>query len=246
MGSTDGLNYRFIYNSELYSAPTDQRDPVMIYNNSKWWICYTYATTYFQVISSTDMETWTHVADVDMSAISGVSSVWAPQWFIDGDGSVHVFAAIATGGSTSNFQIYKVNPTNAAMTTWSSPTAITITDRGNTIDPFMVLRSGTYYLWFKQETDDYIEYASSSSLTGPFTVVQSANWAGWGKPNENPCLYQLDNGTWRIIFQQHEGFDPVDEWYSDSTDNWATWSTKKSLGYCNYIPGGPSVVKKNW
>jgi hypothetical protein len=246
MGSPNGKDFCFVSDSELFPADTDQRDPVMIYTSSKWWICYTFAPAYFVVINSSDLTTWNFVANVDMSSITGVTSVWAPQWFIDSDGSAHVFVAIDTGGDTTTFQIYHVQPTNAAMTTWSAPSPITITGKSNVIDPFMVYKSGTYYLWYKQENDDYLEYATSSTLTGTFTPIKEGDWAGWGHPNENPCLYQLDNGNWRIIFQEHSGFDPVNEWYSDSSDDWATWSAKTALGYCNYIPGGPSIVKRTW
>lgn len=242
--SFNGEYFSIISASELYVETNQQRDPTMIYYDSKWWICYTYDPN-VGVINSTDLITWNTVAHVDMSAISSLAHTWAPSWFIDVDNSIHVFVACSTSGSTSNFQIYEVHPTNSGMTIWSSPIAITITGKSDTIDPFVVLKDGTYYIWYKEEDADYIEYASSSTLTGTYTPVQTGNWASWGSPMENPCLYTLPDGTWRIIFQQHSGFDPVQEWYSDSVD-WSSWTSKKALGYSSFIPGGPSVIRKNW
>jgi hypothetical protein len=74
-----------------------------------------------------------------------------------------------------------------------------------------------------QATSKYIEHATATNLTGPYTFVGTGNWAGWGPKLEGPSLYQLDNGTWRILL---DGYAAKQYYYSDSTDNFKTWTAK--------------------
>ena len=246
LGSSDGKEFQKLHRKPIYvPASGSQRDPALLLDTDDYhWVCHTNSTnSYFTVIKSNDFSSWEVAANVDMSDIANLHYVWAPQWFVDSDGTVHVFVACSTSSSTSNFQIYEVHPTNTAMSSWSTPVAITISGESNVIDPFVVLKNSTYYMWYKQETTDYIQYASSATLTGTYTNVETGDWAGWGKnPIENPVLIQIDDDTWRIYFQEHDGFDPAHEWYSESTDDWSTWSTPIEIDMA-WIPGGPSVTK---
>jgi hypothetical protein len=244
-GSINGTNWKMFDPYPIMRPSSgNQRDPTMIYHDGYYWVCHTNDTnTYFSVIFSSTLLGFALAADVDMTDIASVYRVWAPSWFIDpADGSVHIFVCCSTSSSTSNFQIYEVHPTNEMMTTWSTPVAITITGVSNCIDPFMVYKGGTYYLWYKEETADYIQYASSATLTGTYTNVETGNWASWGSPMENPSLVLLPDGTtWRIYFQEHSGFNPVAVWYSESTDDWANWGAKAEIQY-PWVFGGQSAL----
>ncbi len=57
----------------------------------------------------------------------------------------------------------------------------------------------TYHIFAKAETDGkkHIEHATASSLTGPYTFVQTGDFAGWGQA-EGGCVTQLANGTYRL------------------------------------------------
>jgi hypothetical protein len=68
-------------------------------------------------------------------------------------------------------------------------------------------------------------YASSASLLSGYTIIQSGNWAGWGTHLEGECLIKLANGNWRI-YLDNEGNGI---YYSDSADNWVTWSAKAPI-----------------
>jgi hypothetical protein len=90
----------------------------------------------------------------------------------------------------------------------------------------VVKREGTFYLWYKNETTKYIEYASSTSLTSGYTVVESGDWAGWGSGLEGMTLVHLEPDTWRIYFDDYN--NDVFYW-SESDDGWATWSAKTAV-----------------
>jgi len=225
--STDGIDWNLLNGGPSYSAPEYViRDPsIFKHTDGKYYICYTnnntspqnFTGTRFGVASSPDLVTWSHVCWVDFG---GAYYVWAPEWFVDTDGSVHVFVAV-------NYQIKEVHPTDSTFTAWSSPVTITGTDLpASKIDPYMVKLGSTYHLWYKREIggQNYIEYASSSSLTSGYTVIYSGDWAGWGQ-KEGECLVRLNDGSWRIYFNDIIGAT----YYSDSYDNWQTWTEKVLL-----------------
>jgi ricin-type beta-trefoil lectin protein len=96
------------------------------------------------------------------------------------------------------------------------------------IDSFVVKLGNVYHIFAKndQTTSKYIEEATSTNLTGPYTFIGTGNWAGWGPQLEGPCIYQLDNGTWRILL---DGYKSNQYYYSDSTDDFQTWTAKQPL-----------------
>ena len=166
---------------------------------------YTVACSTFDVATSPDGIYWTVQKSVDCSSIGGGANqrTWAPEWFVDpADGSLHaLFAGSATGNAFTGFQIYETHPTVSTNLAgaWSVPAALNVSGLpNNMIDPQMVVVGGTYYLIWSNATTHYIEIASASSLAGPFTSVESGNWAGWGSPLEGPCL-GLVGSTWEII-----------------------------------------------
>lgn len=242
--SEDGKDWSNLHKDPILTPVSgNQRDPAIIKIGNTFWIAHTNSTnTYFTILSSSDLKQWNIICNVDMTNIANLYYVWGPQWFIDEDGSTHIFVCCSTNGLTTNFQIYEVHPTNDTMTTWSSPVLITITGENNIIDPYMVLKDGTYYLWYKEEDTDYIQYASSATLLGTYTNIETGDWAGFGTPRESPCLIQLDSDTWRIYVNEHSGFDSIAVYYSDSTDDWITWSTPIAIT-SSWIIGAPTVIK---
>jgi len=262
--SPDGVNFGC---SATVSYAPQVRDPSIMFYSGKWWVAHTNAGAVgctqdngFSVTSSSDLQTWANPICV-IPAVSGSALAWAPEWFIDTDGSVHIVVAVSTEGcsfGSSNMQIYEMHPTAADFSTWSNPVLLTVSGMTDIIDPFMVKVGSTYYLWFKQScsTGD-IGYASSSSLTGAYTLVQSGNWAGWG-PAEGPALYFLGGSSWRLYWDICSGgacSGVLGQLYhTESTDNWVTWSAPVALNtpgqakqgtVISYAPGltGGSVLR---
>lgn len=169
---------------------------------------------------------------------------------MDSDGSVNVIVSCSLTSDEWIFTPYLLKAANSALTAWSSPAALSGIG-ANHIDTFLVRIGSTYHAFTKNETTKYIEYATATSLTGPYTISRTGDWAGWGSYREGPALVQLDNGTWRIFF---DGYGDGNYYYSDSTDSFATWSAPKALpaisGTARHftviketVSGGPGITK---
>jgi hypothetical protein len=215
-----------------YTPPSGLiRDP-SIFKHTDGYYYLTYTTRTWSALSttigfarSTDRLNWTFLYDYTVP-ISGLQRAWAPEWFVDTNGSVNIIlsASVAADGEWI-FKPYKLTATNSSLTAWSTPTLLSGIGP-NYIDTFIVKIGSTYHAFTKNETTKYIEYATASSLTGPYTFQKTGNWAGFGSGVEGPALIQLDNGGWRIYF---DGYSAGKYWYSDSYDNFATWSTPTEL-----------------
>lgn len=213
------------------------RDPSIMKFNDKYYVVYTtnnrplhYKGNTFGVASSNDLQNWEYITDVYCGSFS---YTWAPEWFVDNDNSIHVFISLS-------FKIYETHPTNTEFTQWSAPVLVTGNFPNNRIDPFVVKIDNIYYMWYKDETKTMIEYATSNSLTNGYVVQESNDWAGWGKTKEGESMVKIDDNTWRIYFDHY-----VDHgiYYSESSDNFQTWTPKKRISSESFIPAHPTVIK---
>lgn len=231
--SSDGKTFTALSPSSTYTPLAGVvRDPEIIRYNNKYYLAHTTGTgfssttTSFQVAESTDLITWTITATVDCSVISGVNRTWGPVWFLDSDGSLHVFVTCSSSGTSGPFAIYELHPTNAGLTAWSTPVAVGGDFPANVIDNYLIKIGSTYYMWYKNEDTDYLEYATSTALTSGYAVQQTGNWAGWGNQLEGPVLVQMSASMWRIYM---DGYAVSKYYYSESSDNFATWTTKTEV-----------------
>jgi hypothetical protein len=240
--SNDALNFTLLYDTG-YGGPTGNlRDPsIMRHTDGKFYVVHTTppagtgccgAESSFNVASSSDLKTWTTITQVP-SGVAGVKNVWAPEWFKDSDGSIHVLVSI-------DAKTYRYEPTDATFTKWSGGTWIGIGP--DYIDTFMVKIGTTYHAFTKHESVTYVEHATSTSLDGPWNFVGSNNWAGWGNHKEAPCLIELTNGTWRFFT---DAGSAGHEMYSDSTDVFQTWSAIKTLPTVGNNISHGTVIKGN-
>jgi hypothetical protein len=220
-----------------------ERDASVYYDGAYFWLCFTTGGTSFPVYQSTGPgNPWTLVATVDCSTLpSGTNyDTWAPEWFIDDDSSVHVIVAISLGPYPfeEQFVPYEVHPTNDGMTAWSTPASMTLVTTSiptSAFDYFLVSPNnsptGLYTLWYHdQNGGSYIQYATSSTLTGTYTYQTTGNWAGWGSGLEGPCLLKI-GADWYLYFDNDDGALYSGQiQYSISSDNWSTWSTPADIG----------------
>jgi hypothetical protein len=228
--SYDGVSWSQFGSAPAFSTPS--RDPAMLHYDGKWWLACTDVSVaqHWFLYSSTDLLTWSGPSSISTAAV-GATFTWAPQWFVDRDGTPHIFVAI--GGTTK--AIYEMHPTARDMSAWSSP-ALVLSGANSYIDPNVVRVGDTYYLFFKDDTTGYICLASSTSLTSGYSVTQTGNWAGWttGLPNtiEGPKVARMDDGRWRIYFTNNNGLTANAVYYSETTDStFATgWSAPTALG----------------
>jgi Glycosyl hydrolases family 43 len=213
--STDGLNFNLVSATE-YSGPSPGtlRDPSIIkYSDGKYYVAHTNPQgagccgkeDHFSIATSTDLAHWSQLTTVP-GAIPKLAHVWAPEWFVDGS-SINIIANMDTGAA--DFQPYVFTALDTSLTAWSAPVPMGIGK--DYIDTFVLKVGSTYHAFVKDEVTRYLEHATASKLTGPWTFVGKANWAGWGSGMEGPSIVRLDDGTWRMFMDpQQSGFAYTD------------------------------------
>ncbi|MFE0453880.1 glycoside hydrolase family 43 protein [Streptomyces sp. NPDC058914] len=228
--SDDATDFRLV-KSSAYTPPGNRIRDASIIKHTNGYYYITYTTHTWQDVSttigfarSTDRVNWTFLYDYTVP-IANLSRAWAPEWFVEGDGSVSVIVSCSTTDDEWIFTPYLLRATDSALTAWSPPVALAGIGK-NHIDTFVVRIGSTYHAFTKNETTKYIEYGTATHLAGPYTISRTGNWAGWGSYREGPALVQLDNGAWRLFF---DGYGDGNYYYSDSYDTFATWSTPKAL-----------------
>lgn len=229
--SPDGIDWTDLGN--VYPSHAE-RDPSLLADetNRKWWVCCTTVGPgdYFDVFSVEDYGDEMTFVDNPTTVIgaSFPTATWAPQWFVDDDGSIHVIVSLLF----SNRKLYELHPTNEAMTTWSEAVQITGTGfASNTIDGNLTLYGGVYYLLWKDDDTGLISLSTSSSPFSGYTLAQTGNWAGWGPGSiEGPQIVDIGTG-WRVYFSQNSGFNANNIYYSETTDRtMATgWSDRTAV-----------------
>ncbi len=163
--------------------------------------------------------------------MTGVKDTWAPEWFKDTDGSVHLIVSIDT--VDSQFKSYLYTASDDTLSNWSAPTPLGIGP--NYIDTFVVKLDAKYHAFTKNETSKYIEHATAAALTGPWTFVGTGDWAGWGSGKEGPALFRLDSGQWRILMDCYGNCGFLQATSPDLN----TWSS------ASVMPGGLSGVVRH-
>ncbi|WP_409467934.1 glycoside hydrolase family 43 protein [Streptomyces sp. HC307] len=228
--SDDATDFRLL-KSSAYTPPANRIRDAAIFRHTDGYYYITYTTHTWQDTSTTigfarssDRVNWTFLYDYPVP-IANLSRAWAPEWFVDSDGSVNVIVSCSTTNDEWIFTPYRLRATNSTLTAWTSPVPLSGIG-ANHIDTFIVRIGSTYHAFPKNETTKYIEYATASSLTGPYTIRRTDDWAGWGSYREGPALVQLDNGGWRIFF---DGYGDGTYYYSDSYDTFVTWSAPRAL-----------------
>src|SRR6478609_6771029 len=198
--SKNGTDFTLLANTG-YADPTGVlRDPsIMKHTDSQYYIAYTlksWTTTSasFAIASSPDLKTWTFRTEVP-AQVTGVKDTWAPEWFKDSDGSIHLIVSIDT--NDTQFKSYLYTASDDTLSKWAAPVPLGIGP--NYIDTFVVKVGAQYHAFTKNETTKYIEHATADALEGPWTFVGKGDWAGWGSGKEGPALFQTENGQWRLF-----------------------------------------------
>jgi hypothetical protein len=224
--SYDGTNWgEFVPNfREVYSDPEYAlvgpvvRDPSIIYDEAtESWLCvYTYTydgSNAFGIAQSFDLISWNRIAMIDAYDTTAVTATWAPEFFVDTDGTLRVLGALATGTS-GEMEIYEFNATSGTRLAWSARSLQIAKPAANVnlIDPFMMIHTnGAYWLWVNQ-------YNTGSPYNRYY--VAYTNTAGVG----NTWYPHKTNTTWTV--DSYEGLSIV---------------TKPGGGYRAYLdktPGG--------
>ncbi|WP_436847732.1 glycoside hydrolase family 43 protein [Streptomyces avermitilis] len=243
--SDDATDFRLL-RATAYTPPSNRIRDASVFKHTNGYYYLTYTTHTWQDVSTTigfarssDRVNWTFLYDYTVP-LTNLSRAWAPEWFVDSDGSVNVIVSCSTTADEWIFTPYLLKATNTALTSWSAPVALSGIG-ANHIDTYIVKIGSTYHAFTKNETAKYIEYATATSLAGPYTISRTGNWAGWGSYREGPSVVQLDNGGWRIFF---DGYGDGTYYFSDSYDTFATWTAPKALAGISGTARHFTVIKE--
>ncbi|MGA7743819.1 MAG: glycoside hydrolase family 43 protein [Polyangia bacterium] len=240
--STDSINFTLLSATGFGGNTSYIRDPsIMKYSDGKYYVTYTDPETancctpedHFGIAVSSDLINWTNLTTVS-AGVADVSRTWAPEWFVEGDGTIRIIANIDTGNELPNFQQYVFTAQDSTLTSWSGPTELGIAT--NYIDTFIAKLGTTYHAFLKNDGTRYLEHATAENLTGPWTFVGTGDWAGWGSGLEGPAIVQLDDGQYRMYVDPQQGGVPYQ--YMTSSDL-NTWSAKTSM------PGAAGAVVRH-
>lgn len=227
--STDGKVWKYKPDIFLHKSANNKLVcPSIFYKDGTYWLAYvniqTYdeATTSIILLNSTDLVNWVTVTTISVAGgAAGVLQICDANWFIDGETIRLIFGGTTIAGAWSAFQSYEIHATNAGLTTWSDPVLITGTDLQNyIIDPSIVKIGTYYYMFYKSEiAGHYHGYiARSESLTTGYSILKDL--VEMGATWEAPCPIKIPN-AWRVYID-HFTFHKT--YYSDSFDDFATWS----------------------
>jgi Glycosyl hydrolases family 43 len=229
--STNGTSFSVLADTNFRGPTGVLRDPSIIKHNGRYYIAYTVRSwttnsTHFNIATSTNLTSWTHVASV-ASGIANTRFVWAPEFFVDG-GTIRIIASVAQTTCSACFRPYVYTAQNSALTSWSGPAQMWGLGT-NHIDTFVVRDGGTYHAFVKDETSKYIEHwTTTAGLTSGW--VQRA--ALWTAGHEGPSVIRMDDGTWRIYIDRYTNGGI---WTATSRDL-NTWSgiTRASCSGCRH------------
>ncbi|MBE2179400.1 MAG: family 43 glycosylhydrolase [Chthoniobacterales bacterium] len=255
--STNAAEFLGHAQGTVYTPPpgNNLRDPSITHHRGRYYLCHTAgnfgAVDFFSILVSDNLWDWSHLTDVSMAAVGDVLWTWAPEWFLDDDGSLHVFVSASTTPQISiKHKIYELHPLDPdVLTEWSVPAEVTGPEAFppwtedetyvGAYDPYVVKRDGTYWMFFYNTRSWHIELArSTNGLTGPYEPSRTNNWQGIGAFKEGPTVMYLGGGRWRMIYA-----DVIYSFlsYIDSTNNWATWSAPQPVT----LPGAPTNFTVN-
>jgi hypothetical protein len=240
--SANATNYSLV-KASAYTPPSGLiRDPSVIrHTDGYYYVVYTTNWTGDTIgfARSADYTNWTFLRNVRVGLNGATGSTWAPEWFKDSDGSVHVIFSASTTGTSGQFRPYRITATNQELSTWTSPVALGIP--ANYIDSFVVKAGNTYHNFLKNETTKYIEHATATSLSGPWQFVGTGNWAGWGSGLEGPALVQLPDNRWRLYFDQYS----AGRYYYADSSNLSSFSAKVELSGLSGTARHFTVLREN-
>lgn len=261
--STDGYNFTALNNNRPVITQTLGtkccRDPYIFLgqdgyyyivatdmdaSTNQWW-GNSHSIIYWR---SRDLVHWSDETLIDMYSIlpnvDDIQRFWAPQVIWDEKEQKYlVYFALASWTVTQNVtsMYYCYADDLLDYNTYTDPQLLYASDDGGlTLDGDIIFdsSSGTYYLYFKDEEEQRIYYATSKNLTGPYTNTTLAINSDVGLEG---CNSYFINGTDTLVMMA----DAYGNGYyvlNQSTDFRQFYSVPRNKYSINFSPRHGSVI----
>ena len=239
--SSDGVGLKKI--SGDYKI--DARDPSIMYKDGYFYIASTsYNPHDFRIHKSKDLINW-ETFDINCNLYLGVNSVWAPEWFIDGE---DIYITISRqhgkdydidGKLIRSFRPYIIRCNNLEKLTFDTPQPLLL-ETSNKIDPHIIKHNNIYNLFIKDEYDKFIEHWTSNDLYNWVKVKD--NVKEFGQYVEGTFIVKHNNKfyAYNDSFKGDYGYMYCCE--SDDLYNWSTRQMVSSDGERLRHGGGISIT----
>ncbi len=232
--TVDGSNLVRLGSSPVYVPQSGVlRDPSLIKYGDYYYVVHSnvpsdvsFETTKYSIARSKNLIDWDFVTDIELSGlISGIGRAWAPEWFVDDDGSVYVIIATSVPND-NNFTTTLIKHSGADLSTIDTPIFLDLPT--GYIDGTIIKEDGDYVMFIKNESTKFIERFQSSNLMSGYVLTGVGDWAGWGSGIEGPSVIRLSDGSVRIYF---DAYTPTNKYFLSSSTSAKSnaWSAKAEL-----------------
>ena len=181
------------------------RDPSLRYYNGAFYICLVEPDRTFKIMRSNDLIDWTTAAFNVIERDDKYPAIWAPDLFIDADGSAYVYFAKQKGYHSKwherTFDIYVSRANDIEKPDFGSAQKISLAGYDNVIDAHVHKLNGRYYMVVKNEkiyTDNDNKSPALFRSDNPLNnFVEVKDWAlnavrgceGFSIANDNGRIY---------------------------------------------------------
>ncbi len=212
--SMDGLSWTAINDGNPVWQPPGWspfwnvvRDPAIVFAGGAYWVCYTQGNygrgSKFGLIRSTDLLNWTQVGPIDVPLPGATDPLtWSPSFFVDGDGSVHVFVSINPVGGAAydpipTMRIHETHPLDPGWTQWSVPVPLALPETNT--NEFFCWKEGAVYHAV------YIDFARGGALIHSISTELLSGWVldrvlGYNS-QEGPFVLPKPGGGYRVYLE---------------------------------------------
>ena len=213
--------------SLLSATPTftasEFRDPNILAVAGDYYMSYTTQSTSLGLAYSSSLNygSWQSVSAPGWGTSLGFSRIWNGAWFCDpmsgacGTTTATYYQYFGGYNATSPITVTPYVATfDPSTKSWGTPQPVSISPaRSYAIIVAEWMVGSEYYALVQDDADNtnpgtgnaFIEIADATSPTGPFTIVGSGNWAGWGSTIESGTEFTAPDGNTAVMFNDWSG-----------------------------------------
>jgi hypothetical protein len=226
LASCDYTNWDYVSKTPIFKSTVPYlgafaggfyRDPRPFVYNGTNYISFLVDNQNAVLFESVDLINWKTNQVLNQPLPLGRAIRWEPHWFIDTNNVLYCYTSQAGPGQDAfafytNFIPYVMYLTNLSdMRSWSAQTPVSGTWWSNSIAPEVVRNNGLYWMFQTQEgtpsfnTNAFTCVSVATNPLGPWSLILTNDWAGWGALAEGAVPFRMSNGDWILYSCKYGG-----------------------------------------